>query len=242
MKKILVCIWMLLIVYSAFAQSAEQIYEQAFFFSNSDSVVMEVAMTIHERRGDKERELEIFLENESDGGRRVYMQITRPGFLRNMKYLQHQDGDGSSQQWLRTSRGVQRLTSSNSDEPLFGSDFTVGDLSESAVADYSVSLEEETHEFFIIRAVPENSGSRYAYRLMHISKESSIIHRVDFYSASSELVKQYELLSTQNIGEYIFPETCIMRDLAAGTETELQFLDLDVDRRIPSRVFNRGNL
>jgi hypothetical protein len=160
-----------------------------------------------------------------------------------MKFLNHRDKNGREDMWLKTSQGVRRLSTANNSEPLFGSDFTVEDLShfepsELRLETIATGGEDTRH---LIKAAPLSRYSSYTYKVIHVDKDSGIVARVDFYR-DNELYKKYELIEVRKINGKLYPVVCRMENFAQDSRTTLFIDRMDIVDSIPGRVFNKGNL
>ena len=153
---------LLLTVFSGFtlqAETAGEVLSNAHILGEHQSIVMKVLMDIEKSGNSTERKLEIYLEHENTGAARVLTQIVSPAFLRNMKFLLRRGDDGSEDKWLKTSKGIRRLSNANAAESIFNSDFTVEDFSFVNVSDYRLRfLEDADENEYRIEAVPKAGG------------------------------------------------------------------------------------
>lgn len=223
--------------------NGEQLLNEAVIFGNASHIVMTVRMQIDTSRGDKSRGMEIYLQTDENASK-LLMQIVHPPFLRYMKFLQYKDGQ-DSQQWLKTSRGVRRLTGANQSESIFDSDFTVEDFSSIDSEVYSVALLSETvvdgSSVYTLELTPSYTGAQYQRKKLYIDKDTMLIRRIDFFS-KNVLYKQYTLLETQKIEGRLFPRVCIMKTMSQQSSTTIFFDEISLPDTIPSRTFNRGSL
>lgn len=224
------------------AEVPEQILENAHLMGNDPNLVINLTMKIETPQGQKERELEVYI-NREEGASRILAQIIHPSFLRNMKFLNHRNPDGREDKWLKTSRGVRRLSTANNSEPLFDSDFTVEDLSYFNSSELRLELVENNDDeiHHVIKATPFSKYSGYSYKIIFINKGSGIVSRVDFYE-DNEIYKQYTLTEYRKINDKLYPVTCKMENFAEGSRTTLLVDNLDIVNSIPGRIFNKGNL
>ena len=227
------------------AQTPRSVLEEAYLMGIGENVSLYIDMIINTNTGDKSRQLEIFMRQDS-GGTKILAQIVNPTFLKNMKFLQHRPTDGRDSTWLKTSRGVRRLSSNSTSERLFDSDFTVEDFSPITTEDFQVSfLPEDANplpECFAVAAQPLKSDRNYSEKVYYIDRTESILKRVDYYDADGDLVKRYELLEIQEANGRAYPLRSTMEDLSRNTSTQLLFTTVDEDTALPSRIFNKGSL
>jgi hypothetical protein len=225
------------------AQSAEETLKRAQLIGESAHVAMTVQMSIRTQGGVKERSLEIYIQ-EAEEATRVLVQVVEPAFLRNMKFLEHRYPDGREDKWLKTSRGVRRLSQANRSERLFDSDFTVEDLSRIDVEDFRLffaSGDTAAGERTIV-AEPVGPAGEYARKEFTIDLRTNLVTRVDYIDANGKLSRRYTLLETRSIEGEVFPWRCRMEDFRGGSSTTLLFRRIALAEPLPARLFNKASL
>jgi len=214
-------------------------------YGNAENMEMEIRMVIHENGREKERTLKAFVHR-NHAESKVLIHIISPAYLNRMKFLSIRDGSGRESRWLRTSQVKRRLSENDSGERLFGSDFTVEDLSAFSVEDYTYfDLGNERINSIlcsVIKAVPKAGKDRLEEKHLYIDDAAGMLVRVDFFHTSGDLYKQYMLDSTQRVEGKMFPRSCFMKNLDEGSRTELFFEEIEEKGSLPARYFNQGNL
>ena len=228
---------------TAYAQETQTIYDDAYLFYKNGNAIINFTMNIHLSTGTKERGMEVYLCQESREWK-LLARITEPGFLRNMKYLVRHESDGDESKWLKTSNGVKRISGFGQDESLFGSDFSVADISAGETQYESlVFLGTEVFNGRPMNVIEMDCGDKfYAKKTLYIDKENSLIHQVLIYSAKGELIKKYELLEWKLNTYGATPVKSKMTTIKESTFTELLVDSFEIRETIPERIFNRGNL
>jgi hypothetical protein len=246
-KVTLLVISALLVIGGAvFAQTPEEVLGGVNVIGNASNSIIEIDMNIHTGRGSKDRTLEIYYTEEADGTVKSLAQVISPAFLRNLKFLSYMYPDGRADQWVKTSRGVRRLSGgSGAGQELFDSDFTTEDLSDVSPADYDLDfLPGETildREVFSVQAKPKNRGAEYSEKIYYVGKASGLLLGID-YIKGNDLVKRYRVNVTQEIDGDLFPEECTMENLTRDTSTVLFFQSIETPNSIPGTVYNKGRL
>lgn len=214
-------------------------------YGDAENVEMEIRMVIYEKGREKERTLKAFVSR-AGGESKVLIHIISPAYLNRMKFLSIRDGSGRESRWLRTSQVKRRLSENDSGERLFGSDFTVEDLSAFSVENYSYSGRGTEQigsiNCSVIKAEPNEDQRGSGEKLLFIDDAAGMLVRVDFFHTSGELYKQYMLDSTQRVEGKMFPRSCFMKNLDEGSRTELFFEEIEEKDSLPARYFNQGNL
>lgn len=231
---------------TAFAQTPKEVLGGVNVIGNAANSIIEIDMNINTGRGSKNRTLEIYYTEEPDGTVKSLAQVISPAFLRNLKFLSYMYPDGRADQWVKTSRGVKRLSSgSGAGQELFDSDFTTEDLSDVSPSDYDLEfLPAETildREVFAVQAKPKGRGGEYSEKIYYVGKASGLLLGID-YLKGNDLVKRYRVNETQTIGGDLFPLECTMENLGRDTSTVLVFESIETPNSIPGTVYNKGRL
>jgi len=230
--------------YSALSSDAELILSKAQLFGDNRFLSMKVEMLINTPSGEKSRGIDLSISN-FDNNYRVYMQIISPSFLRKMKFLQHNLKNGSTLQWIATSRGARKITSSKNDERIFDSDFCASDFASIAKSDYQIESFSETirneSPCYRFELVIIQDGVFVNKKVLFIDHDSYLIREVEYYS-DKKLVKRYQVISTQNINGKMFPCESLMKDFSKESYTKLIFKKIEMPDSIPDRLFHYRNL
>ncbi len=223
---------------------AESILSEARLFGESRYMTMEVEMIIENSSGEKRRSIDISINNEGSEYK-LYMQIIDPSFLRKMKFLQLSSGDGTSLQWIATSRGARKITSSGNDERVFDSDFTASDFSSIRTSDFLIT---DSSDIIIgespgyrIEVSSIDDRNRTNKKVLFIDSESHQIREVEYFNGTT-LVKRYKVISTQNVNGKVFPDESLMEDFEGNSRTRLVFKKIGMPGSIPDKVFHYRNL
>ncbi|MFW5776883.1 MAG: outer membrane lipoprotein-sorting protein [Spirochaetota bacterium] len=225
------------------AQEPDELLRRAVLFGGFEDLQSTVEMEIHDG-GSKTRILEIFVKHVDDDYRAL-VRVVSPPFLNRMKFLSISSGNRTDQ-WISTSRGSYRVAEGSETEPLFDSDFTVEDFSDSDPDDYSLTkLPDQTVDgepCHVIDVIPEKVETDYARRRVFLSQADQIIVRAEYYDDEENLIRLFELHERMTLDGAVFPKQATMRTLAAETHTLLTVEEVDTDARIPRRYFNPGSL
>lgn len=241
---ILAGIIFVLIPSAIFGQSASDVLAKAHLFGQSVYLEFTVAMTIHSGPTEKSRNIEILMRDRANESQ-VFMQVISPPFLKEMKFLQHSLSSGETLQWMATSRGTRKITSSGTDERVFDSDFTASDFTVINSRNYNI-LDFQTVPFngvtvFRLDVRPTEGKDLWDYRRLYIDQESFLILRVDYFKTGA-VAKRYSLEETQIVDGLVFPRNVKMEDLRADSFTLLQFTKVDTPSSLPDRVFHYRNM
>lgn len=203
-----------------------------------DRVTIELTMEIAAAAGTRERTVEVFLSRDNRG-QRVFARIVDPPFLSRTRYLSVDRGNNRSVRYLANSQGVRRIADSNSDERIFGSDFTVGDFAFVPTDDAVVrelDAPEPGMQRFEIRPA---DGS--AIRVIDYDRARDLIVAASYRAAGRE-TRRYRVEEIATAGGLSYPRRASMVTLAADSETRIVIHRFDTEAPIPARLFNRAAL
>lgn len=238
------CLMLCVLAPSAFGQTAREAILSAHILGTSQYTSVEATMEIHGKRGDQTRRIEVFIHRMDSGESRILSQVVWPAFLTNMKFLMHSEADGNQERWMKTSRGVRRLSNANFSDSVFNSDFTVEDFSYLDGSDYDFSYHGSDGQdgLRVVAARAVDSGSEIRTKVFRIDSDAKLIREIDYLNSNGELVRKYRTLETQQVAGLSYPERVEMRDLRDDTSTEITIDSIDTRRRIPARTFSRAGL
>ena len=246
MKRKKVLLTTVLILFSAASTagaaepSAREFMKGLHIFGDSSSLIMEFVMQIRSPQGEKERILNLHMDRSSED-QKLLIQIKSPAFLSSMKYLSRRER-GKETRWLKTSRGVRRLSARNNSDSLFGSDFTVEDLSLAELDSYTWSYEGDAPDGDVrIRAVPLYDSPGFDYKVFTVGQSDRLLKQIDYYGGGA-LIKQYRLIESMSAGDSPFPRVVTMKTLKDQTETVLTVRSVEFVPSLQAGVFNKGNL
>lgn len=210
------------------------------------TITATIRMKINTPQGSSERTLRAYVKRGSSVSA-SFIQMISPAFLSSMKFLSKTDADGRQTRWIGTSRGVRRIaTEGSSDEHLFGSDFTVEDLSPIDPHRFRLSFLADTridgHECYAVQAVPAYHGAGYGRKIVYVDSESMLLMGLDYYASDGTLLRRYRTITTQRVDGTLFPRTCTMSTPPNSSSTELTFRTIATGGFIPDRMFNIGNM
>lgn len=241
MKKILL---LLLFVQPLTAQvndpAIEAYMEGIHIFGNSPSLEISFTMEIKNEQGVKNRDVSLYMDRNEE--EKILIRIVAPSFLSNMKYLSQRSGD-KEVRWMKTSRGVRRLSAKNNSDSLFGSDFTVEDLSINDLSEYSWSQNPSVDPIInVIRAYPLYEKPSYAYKIFSIRMSDKLLMKIEYYSKDHELIKRYSLLEELRQDNHSIPQKIVMENFENDSSTILYISKADLKAEYSQSLFNKANL
>ncbi len=210
----------------------------AHVLGNVPELVIEAELVIEEPQSETRRGVMIYYSSTLSSAR-MLAQITSPAFLRNLKFLLHRDGDGQQQSWMRTSRGVRRLTSGGNDQRVFSSHFRAQDFSWVDQDSYRVEYDSPQESRTRIRVSPQ--GGQGHVRVFTIDREDGLVTHIEYY-AEGNAVREYRVVEYMSVAGTRIPARAVMEDYESGGRTTLVIGSADAASRIPDRTFNPAGL
>gem|GEM_PF-6295176 len=200
---------------------------------------LEAEMAISTSSGTVTRGVQVYLQNDGET-RQVFARITDPPFLTRTRFLYIDRGQGRITRWIANSQGVRRIADSNTEERIFGSDFTAQDLSFLDMNEMEIrelpSAEDRLQLFLVADPAGVYPDRRITYDIVKgLAMEVS-------YLRGTETVKRYRVLETRESGGAVFPSRAEMADLEGNTHTLVTISAIDNTTPIPPRIFNRASL
>lgn len=243
-RALIICI-LLTIIIGMYAEdisfSAKEYMRGMHLFGGFQSIEMNFSMSIKSPKGVKERQMKLLMDRQ-ERDEKLLISILEPAFLSNMKYLSVSQ-KGRENQWMRTSRGVRRLSSRNNSDSLFGSDFTIEDLALTDLDNFYWSYElSGSGVIKKIRAVPVYDTPAYSYKIFTVDEENRLLTGIQYFNESEKLIKEYSLVEQMNVDQFVFPKRVRMKDLEEDSSTTLIIGRVSLDPELSQGVFSKGNL
>lgn len=241
----LAALFLCILVGGAVAEEPAELLDSAFVFGSATTAEISASLEIDERGRAKTRKLRVLVEAQ-EGERKLFAQIVDPPFLDDIRFLSITDPQGEKSRWTATSTGVRRIADAGDDERLFGSDFTVQDLSGIDRDQFELeSLPRDTingREMHLISARDLRRRSEYPQRQFWVDVETDLVYQAKYYDGRERLVKRYRVHETFVRGGITYPELVTMSDFSVDSESTLTVLDFQVVQDIPDRHFSRAAL
>lgn len=179
------------------------------------------------------------------------MRIQAPSDMAGSSYLLRQKEGTSKDEmyvYLPTLAKVRRINGAAVDGSLWGTDLSYGDVRQITGAfagSNSKLLRSETLEqrsVYVLSLQPQqeiNDGSQVKEMLAWVDSKSCIALRVDFSDGKSVRRRlEVKAADLQQDGHYWYAGTAVMRDLQAGSQTQLKVLGVSTDQDLLGRYFN----
>ena len=180
------------------------------------------------------------------GKESAYMEFTSPARDKGTRFLKLGD---EIWMYLPSVERATKIAGHMLRQSMMGSDFSYDDIVENRRLTelYNVELAgidtvdgRECHVVSLTAKVPEVN---YYYRKMWIDKDIYAAVKVELYAKSGKLLKEVKVSEFKRVSGYTFPTNVRMvNKLRQETYTELQLEDVQLDVKIPDRIFTKAYL
>ena len=247
MRILFLCLSALLILPSAFAQSAEDIFREVDRRQRQvQSQRVEIDMEIADGQGrTRTSSMILLIKGGTDGSSRALAMFTAPSDIRGTGMLTlHTPEDNEQMIFVPALDQVQRVDGSLRQERLGGSDLTFEDISPRDPDDYTLRLIRTTDDAWIIRATLQpGATSAYGKLVLMIDRQRYTIRRTDFYDSRLRRIKR--LVASQFVevlpGAWQ-PDRISVEDEDSGRSTTLTFTSRDSRTSLPDALFTEEQL
>ena len=218
----------LLILPSASAQSAEDIFREVDRRQRQvQSQRAEIDMEIVDGRGRTRTSSMILLTKIGEGDTfKTLVVFTAPEDIRGTGLLTLHTASGDEQMfYVPALDRVQRVDGSLRGERLGGSDFTFEDITPRDPDDYTLHLIRTTETAWIIRATPKTAAvSAYGKVVLMVDRQRYTILRVDCYDHQNRRIKRLVASEFEEVRPGVWQASRLsMEDEASGRRTTLSF-------------------
>lgn len=225
-----------------FAQTGEEIIKKVDENTVVGSISYRAKMVISFGGKVREKEFKGFVQGEE----RAYMEFTAPARDKGTRFLMIED-----EMWIYIP-AVERATKIAGHmlrQSMMGSDFSYDDIAENEkIRDlYEIEFigidtidDKECYKLELTAKVPEVN---YFFKKMWVDKKTYIPVRAELYAKSGKLMKEINITDFQKIGKRNYPTKIIMiNKLRKDTYTELILEDIELDSKIPAKIFTKAYL
>lgn len=219
---------------------------EASYYQGNDGRAR-VRMTITDAQGrTREREFTILRLNTDDRNenQKFYVYFHRPADVRETVFLVWKNAGADDDRWLYLPAldVTRRIAASDVRTSFVGSDFFYEDVSGRGIEEDHHELIEVTDTYFVLKNTPKNPGAvEFDSFTMWIDKNSFLPVRVR-YEKDGEIYRQLDTLNVEEIEGFLTVTQARMRDLANGTETVLDYSDVQYNIGLTEDIFTERYL
>ena len=218
----------------------------------TESSIQEVKLTVRDRSGASSAlQAKVWWSRVKAKQSRALIRVTAPPDIKGAAVLMI-ERDGGSDLFLYSPelKKTRRITTHTLGGSLFGSDFTYEDFQQvqglamgKATRLPASELDGKAVEGFEQKPEPE-TGSMYERIVTRVTRETCIPVQSDMYRPGGEL-KKVMTVSAEDVIEESgarIPKRLTMTDKIGGTSSTLEILSMQINKKIPRKVFDLGNL
>jgi outer membrane lipoprotein-sorting protein len=233
---------MIILVICVFAQTGRDILQRVddntVVTSSSYDATMIISLggTLREKR----------FSGYAEGKERAYMEFTYPARDKNTRFLKIED---EMWMYLPSVEKATKIAGHMLRQSMMGSDFSYDDIveNEKLIELYDVELVGSdslgTTDCYVLELTAKAPDVTYFSRKTWIDKINYVALKVELYAKSGKLMKEITVGAFQNIGKYRFPTSIRMvNKLRRDTYTELTLENVELDIKIPDRIFSKAYL
>jgi hypothetical protein len=234
---------------SGYAQDVEEIVRKAYnvaYYQGEDGK-SEVTMIITDSQGrTRKRAFTILRFDSEDGGQqKYYVYFREPADVRNMVYMvwKHPGKDDDRWLYLPALDLVRRIAASDKRSSFVGSDFLYEDISGRALSLDNHELISEDENQYIIRNTPKNPNLvEFSYYDIYINKDNFVPMKAEYYNQTKELFRKIEVEEVKEIEGFTTIVKQKALNLAAGSETIVEFNQVDYNLGLTEDIFTERYL
>jgi len=212
----------------------------------ADTTSIRSRMIITAKNGSvTERVMDQYSKKDTSGNNRVIIVFQEPASVRGTRFLTMENPNQNNDQWifLPSLSRVRRIAASEGSGSFMGSDFSYDDISSSdrkANLDSHRILREENSggkDCYVIESNPFDTNYQYSKMIQWIDKKDFVTYKIELYDKRGTLVKLLEILELREVQGRLAPMLTKMTNIADGTSTSLNVVNLKYDDPIPEGVF-----
>lgn len=216
----------------AFAEelSGKQIVEKMRDRQTSDTLIMQVKMTITDKRGDQRIRSIVNRMKDAPAGGKTVVTFLKPDDVKGTKFLviEHKKGDDEQMLYMPALKKVRRITSKQRSGKFMGTDFSYADLqSHDPEKGTHKRLEDQNldgNDCYQIQSTP-NDPEDYNYSKIKywVRKDNDIPVKAEFYDMAGALLKVLTVtkIEKDSKGDWIVRDT-LMKNVQKNTSTRME--------------------
>lgn len=204
-------------------------------------------MTIVSPRNEaKKRTLAIKAMRNPEGLLRSLVKFEKPAEVAGIAFLVREKKDALPDQYVYVpaAKVVRQIAAGNAGSKFFGSDFTFGDLmplpkSERDKIKMKRLDDDEIGKqpSYVVEAMAQFEGSPYSKLKVWVHKKHLVPLKIEFYDPAGELLKTLSVKKLKKVNKDLLPVHMTMKNVQAGSRTELIIEDPDPDAKLGEADF-----
>lgn len=250
-RTVLAFLFVLTFPLQAHAQSADEIMDRLTTENRLgfDTGVSKVRLVSKDSTGYVKNQLIETSSDEHKGLRRAHMSFLEPADVRGTKFLTLAQKQGDDLQYIHLPalRRTRRIAGSAKNSRFMGTDFTYADLEFRDARNSNLKrLDDSTaggRKTFVVQADAKSEDDPYGRTVLWVDQKLYIALKIEFYDHGGELLKVLDVtkLKKRSNGK-IYAAQMRMKNLQAGSQTELKVEDIREAEKLPERLFDHSQL
>ena len=225
--------------------TGKQIVEKMRDRGASDSIIMQVRMTITDRRGDNRVRSIISRMKDSKTGGKTVVTFVKPDDVKGTKFLviENKTGDDNQFLFMPALGKVRRISSKQKSGKFMGTDFSYSDLqSHDPDKGTHTRLDDENldgNDCYKVQTVPNNPDDyEYSKMIYWVRKDNDIPIKGEFYEDSGELLKVLTItkIEKNKDGQWVIKDS-FMKNVQKGTSTRMEVIQYQTDIKLGDDFF-----
>jgi len=208
----------------------------------------DLTLGIYDKEGKvRDLRMKLYWKPSKTGGTRVHLRIVEPPVMIGSSYLLLQEGRSEEVYfYLPGADRALRITGQNMSEPLWGTDFSYGEIKQvlgllvsgktQRLADTAVW----SRQSYVLETQTSMEETGYRKVVNYVDQASCVLLKSEFVATGDKPRKVLEgdINSLLQADKYWTMLAYKMSDLTRGSYTDLQLSDLSVDERLSEKLFS----
>jgi outer membrane lipoprotein-sorting protein len=249
-SKLILSVLLLGAVFSLRAQDADSIVRASRNRIKADTVSTRSRMVIQAKDGTTTERLIDNYSKDGPNGARSVIVFQQPASVAGSRFLTMENKNAPDDRWIFMPNigKIRRIASSEGSGSFMGTDFSFDDISSTSRntdLDTHTLLREENLGItacYVIQSTPKDSAYQYSKMVQWITKDTSIIMKIELYDKRNTLVKTVEMSGVKTIQDRQTVTVTKMTTHAAGTSTTITNEIVKYNDPIPEGVFTTAYL
>lgn len=191
--------------------------------------------------------MKLYWKPSAKGEARVNLRLLEPVAMKGSSYLLLQDGRQEEVYFhLPPEQRAIQITGKNMSEPLWGTDFSYGEIKQVLGLLYSGQTRRgadgvvATRPVFVLDTATDADNTGYRKVVSYVDQFTCVLLKSEFYAKADKPMKVLEAdpASILTLDEYSVVLGYSMRNLLDNTRTKVELSDFTLLERLPERMFD----
>ncbi len=212
----------------------------------------EITMKITVRGRTRIRKIKMYSRKRTEDETDMVMKFLYPPDVEGTGFLliEHSRGEDERYLYLPALRRIKRIAASGKGGAFMGSDFSYYDIGKPKLQDWKYKnlgmVEYNGIKCYKVEALPSSKkvekDTRYSKVIHWVDPEKwSVIH-AEYYDRTGTLWKVLDVKEIKKIGSIWFQTHMVMKNVQAGSSSEMKFENLQVNKGLPASIFTKRYL